>query len=88
MVGKMFSADLVRRRLQTALAEEQHKRSDTREAKPRASLPGAAFFAIPVALIFTAWLIATFGISLWWALPLYSLIGASVITLFAVLPRD
>lgn len=84
----MFSADLVRKRLQTAHADGQHKRNDSAQAKPRASLPGAAFFAIPVALIFTAWVIAKLGISLWWALPLYSLIGASVIMLFAILPRD
>ena len=65
----------------------QHDKRDVTDEKPRAVLPGAAFFAIPVSLVFTAWVIAELGISLFWALPIYSLIGASVIFLFAVLPR-
>ena len=84
----MFSADLVRKKQDAAASQRPIKRNSPAESKPRATLPGAAFFAIPVSLIFTAWAIAELGISLWLALPIYSLIGASVIMLFAILPRD
>ncbi|NVO25215.1 hypothetical protein [Donghicola mangrovi] len=56
--------------------------------KPSAMFPGVAFFAIPVALIFTMWLIVKMGLSLWWALPAYSLIGATIVMIFALLPRN
>lgn len=84
----MFSADLVRKKQDAAASQRHVKRDNSAGSTPRATLPGAAFFAIPVSLIFTAWVIAEIGISLWWALPIYSLIGASVIMLFAILPRD
>jgi hypothetical protein len=87
MVDEMFSANIIRKKQTASRAKVQHDKRDVSGEKPRAVLPGAAFFAIPVSLVFTAWVIAELGISLWWALPIYSLIGASVIFLFAVLPR-
>ena len=89
--------NLAGRPLRTDLAQKSHAAPEPigrtaqkaqAKGKPRAILPGAAFFAIPVALIFTTWLIVKMELSLWWALPAYSLIGASVVMIFALLPRN
>lgn len=83
----MLSAEIIKKKYKSPKAAHARPGVENPKDKPRAALPGAAFFAIPVSIVFTAWATVNFGLSLWWALPLYSLIGAAVIVLFAVLPR-
>lgn len=52
--------------------------SAMRDERKRPSAKGAVLMAVPLSLIFTTIIMVTWELALWWAVPIYGLVGSAI----------